>query len=56
MTYAILSIILIGYVLIAYEHITHINKATIALFAAVVGWVLFMITGSEFVTRMHGAE
>lgn len=56
MTYAILSIILLGYVLIAYEHITRINKATIALFAAVVCWVLFMISGEEFVTKMHGAE
>lgn len=56
MTIAILCLILFSYVLIAYEHITHINKATIALFAAVVGWVLFMCTGTEFVQRMHGEE
>ncbi|MBR1683218.1 MAG: sodium:proton antiporter [Bacteroidaceae bacterium] len=56
MTYAILSLILFGYVLIAYEHLTHINKATIALFAAVVGWILFMCTGTDFVLKMHGPE
>lgn len=56
MTYAILSLILVGYVLIAYEHITHINKATIAVFAAAVGWVLFMITGTDFVLKIHGEE
>ena len=56
MTIAILSLILIGYVLIAHEHITHINKATIAVFAAAVGWILFMCTGTEFVLKMHGPE
>ena len=56
MTIAILSLILFGYVLIAYEHLTHINKATIALFAAVVGWILFMCTGTDFVLKSHGPE
>lgn len=56
MTFAILSLIIISYVLIAYEHLTHINKATIAVFAAAVGWVLFMITGTDFVLKMHSEE
>ena len=56
MTIAILSLILIGYVLIAHEHITHINKATIAVFVAAVGWILFMCTGTDFVLKMHGAD
>ena len=56
MTYAILALILFSYVLIAYEHITRINKATIAVFAAAMGWVLFMITGTDFVLKMHGPE
>lgn len=56
MTIAILCLILFGYVLIAYEHLTHINKATIALFAAVVGWILFMCTGTDFVLKSHGPE
>lgn len=56
MTIVILSLILFGYVLIAYEHLTHINKATIALFAAVVGWILFMCTGTDFVLKTHGPD
>lgn len=56
MTIAILSLILIGYVLIAHEHITHINKATIAVFVAAVGWILFMCTGTDFVLKMHGTD
>ena len=56
MTIAILCLILFGYVLIAYEHLTHINKATIALFAAMVGWILFMCTGTDFVLKSHGPE
>ena len=56
MTIAILSLILIGYILIAYEHITRINKATIAVFAAAVGWILFMCTGTDFVLKMHGPD
>ena len=56
MTIAILSLILLGYILIANEHITHINKATIAVFAAVVGWILFMCTGTDFVLKVHAAD
>lgn len=54
MIIAILTLILCSYLLIATEHITHINKATIAMFAGVVGWILFMCTGSDFVMKMHG--
>ena len=56
MTIVILCLVLFGYVLIAYEHLTHINKATIALFEAVVGWILFMCTGTDFVLKSHGPE
>ncbi len=56
MTIAIVILILLAYVLIASEHLTHINKATTAMFAGVVGWILYMCVGTEFVTRVHGAE
>ena len=36
MTYAIVLLIFIAYLLIANEHLTHINKATIAMFTGVV--------------------
>lgn len=56
MTIAILTLILLSYVLIAHEHITNINKATIAVFAGVVGWILFICTGTDFVLKIHGAD
>ena len=56
MTIAILTLILFSYVLIATEHITHINKATTAVFAAVVGWVLYVCAGSDFVLHIHGDD
>ena len=56
MTIAIGILMLLGYLLIASEHITHINKAAIAVFVGVVGWILFMCTGTHFITQMHGQE
>lgn len=56
MTVAILCLIVLSYVLIAYEHVTHINKSTVVLFAAVAGWIMFMCTGTDFVLKMHGDE
>ena len=43
MTIAIIVLMLLAYVLIASEHIIHINKATTAMFAGVVGWILYII-------------
>lgn len=56
MTYAIVSLIIIAYLLIANEHLTHINKATIAMFTGVVVWILYMSTATDFTLKMHGAE
>ena len=47
---------LIGYALICVEHITHLNKATVAMFCGVVGWVLFMCTGTSFIQVLHAQE
>lgn len=43
MTIAIIALMLLAYFLIATEHLTHINKATTAMFAGVVGWILYII-------------
>ena len=43
MTIAIVVLMLLAYLLIATEHVTHINKATTAMFAGVVGWILYII-------------
>ena len=56
MTIAIVSLIIIAYMLIANEHITRINKATIAMFTGVVVWILYMSTATSFTLKMHGAE
>ena len=42
MTIAIVIVILLGYMLIASEHVTNINKSLVAMFCGTVGWVLFM--------------
>ena len=56
MTIAILTLILLSYILISNEHITNINKAAIATFAGVVGWILFMCTGTDFVLKVHAVD
>lgn len=56
MTIAIVSLMLIGYVLICTEHVTHLNKATVAMFCGVVGWVLYVCMGSSFIEVMHAEE
>ncbi|MBR4757920.1 MAG: sodium:proton antiporter [Bacteroidaceae bacterium] len=47
MTIAIVALMLLAYALIASEHLTHINKATTAMFAGVVGWILYLCSGVD---------
>ena len=47
---------LLGYLLIATESITNVNKAAVAMFAGTVGWVLYICYGTDFVTSMHSSE
>ncbi len=56
MTIAIVVVILLGYLLIASEHATHINKSLVAVFCGTVGWVLFMCTGTSFINVLHAEE
>ena len=56
MFYVIVILMLVGYVLICSEHFTHVNKATVAMFAGIVGWILFVCMGTHFVTDIHGAD
>lgn len=53
---AIVILMLVGYSLICTEHFTRINKATVAMFVGVVGWILFMCTGTSFIQNIHGPE
>lgn len=56
MTLIIVTILLIGFLLIATSSITKINKAASAVFAAAVGWVLYICYGTDFVMSVHPSE
>ena len=56
MTIVIVSILLLGYLLIATENITKVNRAAVAIFAGTVGWVLYICFGMDFVTSQHAYE
>lgn len=56
MTLVIVGILLIGYFLIATEHLNKLNKSSVAMFLGVVGWILYMLNGPEYVQTMHGAD
>ena len=55
MTIAIVTLMLLGYLLICTEHITRINKATVALFCGVWGWVLYICVGPYYIETLHNA-
>ncbi len=55
MTIAIVTLMLLGYLLICTEHITRINKATVALFCGVWGWVLYVCVGPYYIEKLHDA-
>lgn len=56
MTIVILAILVLAYVLIATENITKVNRAAVAIFAAAVGWMLFICFGMDFVTSEHSFD
>lgn len=53
MTLIIVAILLVGYLLIATEKLTNINKAAVAIFVAAVGWVLYISYGADFVMARY---
>lgn len=56
MTLIIVGILLIGFIFIATENITNVNKATVAIFMCTVGWILYIGYGTDFVMRLHANE
>ena len=56
MTLVIVSILLIGYFLIATEHLNKLNKSSVAMFLGVVGWILYIFNGPEYVQSMHSED
>ena len=56
MTLIIVAILLIGYLLIATEQKTNVNRAAVAVFVGTVGWVLYICYGTDFVMREHQGD
>ena len=56
MTIIVVLILLLGCLLIATSHLTHINKAAVAVFVGTVGWVLYICYGTDFVMGQHPGE
>lgn len=56
MALVIVSILLVGYILIATGHVTNVNRAAVAMFAGTVGWVLYICYGTDFVMSQHPRE
>ncbi len=56
MTLVIAGILLLGFMLIATENVTNVNKAAVAIFVCTVGWVLYIGYGTDFVMSQHAAE
>ncbi len=56
MALVIIGIMLVGYLLIATESFTQVNKAAVAIFACTAGWVLYISYGADFVMSQHPTE
>ena len=56
MTLVIVTILLIGYFLIATEKYTNVNKAAVAIFVGTFGWILYVCYGTDYVMSQHAQE
>ena len=52
-TLIILSVLVVGYLMIATEHVNHISRAAIAMFTGVIAWLLYMLRGGTFLKAVH---
>lgn len=53
MTPIIVAILLLGYLLLATEKLTNVNKAAVAIFVGTVGWMLYVAYGRDYVMDQH---
>jgi Na+/H+ antiporter NhaD/arsenite permease-like protein len=56
MTIVIVTILLIGFFLIATEKYTNVNKAAVAIFVGTLGWILYISYGTDFVMSQHASD
>ena len=52
----IVSLLVLGYLMIATGHLTGVNRSAIAMFIGAVGWVVYVCWGSDFVLQLHADE
>ena len=53
LTISIIVVFVMGYMLIATESLTKINKAAIALLMLAACWILYMVDPAQFIQVMH---
>lgn len=56
MSLVIFLILLFGVVLIATANVTKVNTSAIAIFVAVIGWILYLVFGEEMILHHHPRE
>lgn len=56
MTILILSVVLLGFVLMSTEELTHLNRAAVAMFFGVIACMLYMFRADDYVLLMHSDE
>lgn len=56
MSLVIVSILIIGYFLIATEKYTNVNKAAVAIFVGTLSWILYICYGTDFVMKQHAMD
>ena len=52
----IVSLLVLGYLMIATGHLTGVNRSAITMFIGAVGWVVYVCWGSDFVLQLHADE
>ena len=56
MTLVIVAFMLIGFVLMSTEQLTHLNRAAVAMFCGVIACVLYMLQAGDYIQLMHPDE
>ncbi len=56
MTLIIAAILIVGFLLLATEKLTNVNKAAVAIFVGTVGWMLYISFGRDYVMSEHPSD
>ncbi len=56
MTLIIAAILIVGFLLLATEKLTNVNKAAVAIFVGTVGWMLYISYGRDYVMSEHSSD